>query len=99
MDKHCLKCGKPIAFKLLPTGKWCPTNPDGSDHWDDCRGIVRNPEWAAKAMKQHPPVKVRPRGLTHVWNGVLPPWVGSLGDYREFTADEKANRSITRRVA
>jgi len=33
----CNKCHLPIAFRQLPSGKWCPTNPDGSDHWDDCK--------------------------------------------------------------
>lgn len=32
----CCACRNPIAFKLMDSGKWCPTNPDGSDHWDDC---------------------------------------------------------------
>lgn len=32
----CKKCGLPLAWKTLPSGKWCPTNPDGSDHWDLC---------------------------------------------------------------
>jgi hypothetical protein len=32
----CYKCQQPIAFKKLPSGKMCPTNPDGSDHWDTC---------------------------------------------------------------
>jgi len=33
----CRKCGLEIKFKKLDNGKWCPTNPDGSDHWDKCR--------------------------------------------------------------
>jgi putative DNA primase/helicase len=32
----CRKCGLPISFKKLANGKWCPTNPDGSDH--ECQG-------------------------------------------------------------
>ena len=32
----CKKCGLPLAWKTLENGKWCPTNPDGSDHWDLC---------------------------------------------------------------
>ena len=32
----CMKCGSPIAFKKLPSGKFCPTNIDGTDHWDLC---------------------------------------------------------------
>lgn len=33
----CEKCGFPIKFKKLENGKWCPTNIDGSDHWDACK--------------------------------------------------------------
>lgn len=36
-DAICGKCGGPMAYRKLPSGKWCPCNPDGSDHWDDCR--------------------------------------------------------------
>jgi hypothetical protein len=37
---RCRKCGLPIAFKMLESGKLCPTNPDGGDHWDLCRETV-----------------------------------------------------------
>lgn len=40
MAKTCYKCGLPLAFKKLPSGKWYPTNPDGSDHWDLCREVT-----------------------------------------------------------
>ncbi len=35
-DAKCQKCGGPLGFRLLKSGKWCPCNPDGSDRWDDC---------------------------------------------------------------
>ena len=35
----CKKCGEPIAFKKLPSGKLCPTNVDGSEHFDICREV------------------------------------------------------------
>ena len=35
-DARCQKCGGPLGFRLLESGKWCPCNPDGEDHWDDC---------------------------------------------------------------
>lgn len=35
--KHCAKCGLELGFKLLPSGKYCPTNADGTDHFDICR--------------------------------------------------------------
>lgn len=37
----CNKCNLPITFKKLASGKLCPTNPDGSDHWDDCSKAKR----------------------------------------------------------
>lgn len=37
----CKKCGLELGWKKLPNGKWCPTNPDGSDHWDLCRETQR----------------------------------------------------------
>ena len=43
VERLCHKCGKPIAFKRLANGKWCPTNPDGSDHWDDCSKAQNKP--------------------------------------------------------
>lgn len=36
-DAKCQKCGAPIAFYKNENSKWVPCNPDGSDHWDDCR--------------------------------------------------------------
>ena len=33
----CSKCGGPIKFKKLPSGKWCPASVSGGDHWDECR--------------------------------------------------------------
>lgn len=34
--QNCRKCGLPLGFKRMPSGKLRPTNPDGSDHWDLC---------------------------------------------------------------
>lgn len=36
MPSECYKCGLKITFKKLSNGKLCPTNVDGSDHWDIC---------------------------------------------------------------
>lgn len=33
----CRKCTGPIAFKQLPSGKWCPVEVDGSAHFDICK--------------------------------------------------------------
>ncbi len=33
---NCNLCGYPIAFARLANGKLCPTEPDGSSHFDKC---------------------------------------------------------------
>ena len=33
----CKQCFGLIAFKQLASGKWCPVETDGTDHWDKCR--------------------------------------------------------------
>ena len=33
----CEKCDRKLAFRKTASGKWCPCEPDGSDHWDICR--------------------------------------------------------------
>lgn len=41
---ECRKCGLPIKFERREFGgvlKWYPTNPDGSEHWDDCKKAQR----------------------------------------------------------
>lgn len=35
----CQRCGSPLAFTKLPSGKLRPSNPDGSDHFDLCRKL------------------------------------------------------------
>ena len=35
----CEKCDLPLGFVQLDSGKWRPCNPDGSDHWDQCRNV------------------------------------------------------------
>lgn len=46
----CYKCKQPIAFKKLSSGKFCPTNVDGSDHWDLCKSIVNKPYTGPKTQ-------------------------------------------------
>lgn len=93
MSAICRKCGEPLAFRKLSSGKWSPMNPDGSDHWDLCRSITRagKPETA-------PGIPTRGVGVTHVWAGALPPWDESLGEFRDFTAEEKAAGIVCRAV-
>lgn len=36
LTAKCKQCGGTITFRKLPNGKWCPTEPNGSDHFDVC---------------------------------------------------------------
>ena len=99
MTIRCHKCGNPLAFvKKLYKGveKSVPVNPDGSDHWDLCRGIVRTPEWAARRMAEE--AAEYPSGwrgtAKHVWCGPVAPWDESLGEYRAFTPAEIAEGMV-----
>jgi hypothetical protein len=100
----CRKCGKPIAFvqREYATGlKWCPVNPDGTEHWDICRGIVRTPEWTARRIAEEE--RDYPSGWRgkskHVYCGDVPPWDESLGTFRRFTPTEMKAQHVCRRVA
>lgn len=77
-DARCEKCGGPLGFYKLSNGKWCPCNPDGSDHWDDCRefqtkgtyGIKREfrvATWGALTIPKGKP-------NANYYNGDIPPW-------------------------
>lgn len=33
---NCKLCGYPIAFSKLSNGRLCPTEPDGTPHFDKC---------------------------------------------------------------
>jgi hypothetical protein len=88
----CNKCGLDIAFKKVK-GKWCPTNPDGSEHWDICKRAQR----AGKVYTPEPPAITQPHaGITHVWReSAGPPWdetgkTSVLSDFRDFSKEEKA---------
>ena len=85
---QCDKCGSDIAFKRV-NGKWWPTNPDGSSHWDDCKRSQR----AGKGHTPEAPRVTEPHaGITHVWRGAAGvPWDDALGDFRDFTPLEKAD--------
>ena len=46
----CGTCNQPISFFKMPNGSWCPCNPDGGDHFDQCRQdwfeeVKRNGVW------------------------------------------------------
>lgn len=99
---ECRKCGLAIRFgRRVFEGveKWVPVNPDLTDHWDTCKGATRDAEWTARAIERGN----RGRSVTglhvkHVWSGEVPPWDFSLGDFRDFTAAEKAEGLVCRRL-
>ena len=92
----CEACGLPLSFKQLPTGKWCPCNSDGSDHWDSCKTIQRkrmgliNEDGSLnmERLEALKPALFSRSEVTHVWCGELPPWDELLWEYRNFTAEE-----------
>lgn len=108
MNPLCNKCGLEIGFRRLPNGKWCPTNPDGSDHWDLCSATwianMSKSERAAYDRSQaaaRRPRRTLPDDLTHVYtNGdEVPPWDESLGEFRDFTDSEKLAGIVCEPVA
>jgi hypothetical protein len=76
---HCRKCGVPIAFKRLPSGKLMPVNPDGSSHWDACKQAQR----AGKPIAAKPAAVTEGRH-TQFYTGSVPPWHESLGPFKCF---------------
>ena len=81
--RNCSKCGLPLAFKTLPSGKLCPTNPDGSDHWDICRATrLASMSQAERTVDRRDAEAMRPvitgGHLTNLYSGTIPPWDESL---------------------
>ena len=106
-DSICEKCGRPLAFKQLESGKWCPCDPDGSDHWDGCKAIQRrrmgilNADGTVNWKKLHrkdPPLLTKGRDVRWVWAGAVPPWDESLGEFRKFTMDEMLESAVCQPV-
>ena len=96
--KTCRNCGLPLSFKRLKSGKLCPTNLDGSDHWDLCRE-TQNAALTPQDRGRRDKARSRPvvtGTITHAYCGSVPPWDDSLGPFRDFTAEEKRDSSITR---
>lgn len=92
----CRKCGGALKWKRLGNGKWSPMNPDGSDHWDLCKSVVRKNGGAVVEFHSRTRGDVSKYG-DYVWCGDMPPWHTSLGDFRNFTAAEKAAQEVCRR--
>lgn len=98
--KQCHKCDLPIAFKRLPSGKWCPTNVDGSDHWDICREtrnrMIHPDELRARDRAMSKPVIIGT--IKHAYCGRVPPWDDSLGPFRVFTPAEIVDPAVVREI-
>lgn len=92
--KRCNRCGGPITFHRNASGKLVPTELDGSEHWDICKR--RRHERLTPAARARLPATKTPQTtcpapeVTHIWSGDLPPWDGSLGEFRNFTPEEMA---------
>jgi hypothetical protein len=98
---RCQACGLLLAFIRKPGKggvlKWFPVNPDGTDHWDVCAQVRRRGSGMIRAdgsvdftktRLTHPPRTTA--GPKYVYRGDVPPWDESLGDFRDFTAEEIA---------
>lgn len=85
---QCNKCGLPIQFKKVGA-KWHPRNADGSEHWDACKRNQRQ----EKPIENNSALYTTTKN-THFWCGGLPPWDDSLGDFRDFTEQEKTERLV-----
>ncbi len=81
----CSKCGHTISFKRLPNGKWCPTNADGSDHFDICRQIQFDNRTKPVCIAEIG-VKTKAKNKAPCYDGDIPPWDDSL--QREIPASE-----------
>lgn len=73
-DCFCEKCDRPLAFKRLESGKWCPCEFDGSDHWDICRET----QVKLGRLSEHnyePGVKSKTKVKeADIYRGSAPPW-------------------------
>lgn len=71
----CKRCGREIGFRKLPSGKWMPTEIDGSDHWDACSATVNLTAPKGRVDTRSSPVIV---GEKYVYtpnpDPSLPPW-------------------------
>jgi len=83
-DAVCGKCNGPLAYYKLPSGKWCPCNLDGSDHWDDCKEAISKGTYGIQKTfinfergKPQNPAK-----LKVFYSGRIPPWDGRLREFK-----------------
>lgn len=84
---QCKKCGVEISWKR--TGKqWTPINRDGSVHWFGCH--------SKHGVDHEVSAPICGPLVTHLCTGELPPW--DLGDFRDFTLEEKSAGVICKAV-
>jgi hypothetical protein len=69
---ECNKCGASIVFNKNKNDKWVPANPDGSDHWDDCKSKARKKDASNSTPKLMAVTKATI--LTLPKDGVGLPW-------------------------
>lgn len=87
---RCYKCGGWVQWRQLESGKVCPENLDGSDHWDECRERrIKNDSEFRKRCERIDAELSKPRTTnfgkrTEFYAGEIPPWDGSLGEFREL---------------
>ncbi len=90
----CKKCGLEVRWRRLPSGKFCPENLDGSDHWDICSETAwRNASESARAarLSKHPPFTTRGVG-TMLYRGQRPPWAFPTWRWVDPADQEKHDR-------
>jgi len=80
-DSFCGECDRPLAFRLIEKGagkgKWCPCEPDGSDHWDICRETqVKMGRIPEKNYDFNPDLHTTyPTNNDPFYDGDVPPWI------------------------
>ena len=79
--KYCRKCGLELGFRKLPSGKWCPTNPDGSDHWDLCRETMWKKGLAKPVQEELIGKFTYAVGVAEFFDEDWPPWFASKSEY------------------
>lgn len=79
----CNKCGLPITFQKLPSGKYMPVNVDGSSHFELCKETRWNNdalyrEKVMRSIAEEKPAVTVGKLFTTAYNGDIPPWDESL---------------------
>lgn len=72
----CHKCGSPIAFYLMDSGKWCVCELNGDDHWDPCSHNRMHGVYGIKIeiVTERFIGVTKPNHKRPLYNGEEPPW-------------------------